>query len=256
MPLPGVTSHSFNGKKSTTPGIDRVDTGLDRARSLSINPKIPPSDREAISELIAIVEDARAPKIEHSGHDIMQDLRKEIQEIRSENQRLVDHVRELQVVTILVLCVKMFRLNNMAHLELKYAMPLRQEKLAMYDRLEAMKLLNTNELRTSIEEIEATIALYSSPTLNGTNTPGSGSELSGGATRPASPAVPSRAISPADSQASTRRSLGGAEDGLSIVELVQHRCWSPLQGPPPPSLRFRHRISTVFVRQPPSRGEC
>ena len=94
LPLPGVTSLSFNGKKAA---LSAADTGLDRVRSLSINPKISVSDREAVSELIAMVEDTRTPKVEQGVFDLVHDLKKEIEVVRLENQRLLEHHRELQV---------------------------------------------------------------------------------------------------------------------------------------------------------------
>jgi hypothetical protein len=98
IPLPGVTSQSFHGKRNVPSAIDRVDTGLDRARSLSISPKLSLLDREAITGLIALVEDSRTPKIGQDGYDALDDMKREIQEVRAENQRLVDHIQELQVV--------------------------------------------------------------------------------------------------------------------------------------------------------------
>ncbi len=102
-----------------------------------------------------------------------------------------------------------------------------------------MKLISLDELRTSIDEIESTIALYSNPNPSGSATPGGASD----AARSTSPAALSRSASPVGSHASSLRRAAVAaaaaaaiagdtastaavaqpDEGMRILELVQRR---------------------------------
>jgi hypothetical protein len=99
LPPTGVMARSLNASKK--PNSSTLDTTLDRARVLAINPKIGASDREVLSELIAMVEGRRTPKSDADGGLDTEDLRKEIEEVRAENLLLVEHHRDLKVCAVL-----------------------------------------------------------------------------------------------------------------------------------------------------------